>query len=122
MGCTPHQTKRVDALDADVEKLTRASAEAERRLGNGAAQRAPRRSRRPHPPRRRAIFSDVLARLMADGATIKTPQRIVVALDHLDALAPDRARSTLDTLHRLSGRGLMTIVAADPARLASGEP
>ena len=119
-GLYAHQTKRVDALDSDVERLTRASADAERRLGTNAASEPSPFAETATPSQARNFF-DVLARLMADGGTIKAPQRIVVALDHLDALPPERARTILDTLHRLSGRGLLTIVAADPSRLAAGD-
>ena len=119
-GLYAHQTKRVDALDGDVERLTKASADAERRLGTGPASEPSPFATAASTSQARNFF-DVLARMMADGGTIHAPHRIVAALDDLDAMTPERARATLDTMHRLSGPGLLTIIAADPGRLAAGD-
>ena len=111
-----HQTKRVDNLDADVERLTAASAEAERRVG----YTGPTTLNEPSPFEAAGAagqsFFATLARLMGETGR-PAPQRIVLALDHLDAVTPARAREILDALHRAAGPGLVTLVAVDAARL-----
>ena len=119
-GLYAHQTKRVDMLDADVERLTRESAEAERRVG----YTGPATLNEPSPfdasgaAGQGQSFFATLSRLTAD-PNRHAPQRVVVALDHLDAVTPARAREILDALHRAAGPGLVTLVAVDPARLGS---
>ena len=44
------------------------------------------------------------------------PRRIVVALDHLDAVSPDRAREILEAWRRSAGDGMVALVAVDPTR------
>ena len=111
-----HQTKRVDMLDAEVERLTAESAEAERRVG----YTGPATLNEPSPFEAAGAagqsFFATLARLMA-GTGRSAPQRVVLALDHLDAVPPARARQILDALHRAAGPGLVTLVAVDAARL-----
>lgn len=122
-GLCAHQTKRVDALEADADRLTRLVAEAERRLGGATATR-----HEPSPfetggaAAHVQTFFTTLAAAMADaragGETkVKAPQRIVLAVDQLDAVAPERARALLDALHRAAGQNLVTLVGLDPARL-----
>ncbi len=119
-GLYAHQTKRVDTLDADVERLTRESAEAERRVG----YTGPATLNEPSPFETASIagqgqnFFATLARVMAE-PNRQAPQRIVIALDHLDAIPPARARELLDALHRMAAAGLVTLVACDPARLGT---
>ncbi|VVB43342.1 hypothetical protein RHAL1_00676 [Beijerinckiaceae bacterium RH AL1] len=113
-----HQTKRVDMLDADVERLTAESAEAERRVG----YTGPATLNEPSPFAAAGAtgqsFFSTLARLMAEPGR-QAPQRVVLALDHLDAVPPARARQILDALHRAAGPGLVTLVAVDAARLGA---
>ncbi len=120
-GLYAYQTKRVDTLDADVERLTRESAEAERRVGGSGAAEAPSPFQ-PDAAAQAQGFLALLGAMMATGGKgdggKAAPQRIVFAIDHLDAVAPERARAILDALHRSLGAGLAAIVAADPARLA----
>ena len=118
-GLYAHQTKRVDGLASDVERFARAAAEAEKRLGSGhhGTIDAP-----PFETDTRAQarnFFVTLGRALRDGSQATTaPQRIVLALDHLDAVAPARAKDILDSLHRLAAEsGMVTLVAADPRRL-----
>ncbi len=122
-GHFAHQTKRVDALDRDVERLSLESVEAERRAGGAGSSREPSPFETTGASQAQNFFA-VLASMMQAPASerdgVAAPQRIVLALDHLDAVAPDRARAILDTLHRFAGRGLVTAVAADPARLQTG--
>ena len=118
-GLYAHQTKRVDALDVDVERLTRESAEAERRVGGDTAD-VPSPFATAGGPAQAQQFFGALTAMMAAPKGLAVPNRIVLALDHLDALAPERARMILDSLHRAGGAGLVTLVAVDPARLAAG--
>ena len=111
-GLYAHQTKRVDALDGDVERLTREASDAERRAGGRADPS-------PFEPSADGAAQAVFAALAA--ATGKdqgpaAPRRIVLALDHLDAVAPERAASILDALHRSVGPGMVTLVAAGARR------
>ena len=120
-GLYAHQTKRVDTLDADVERLTRESAEAERRVGytGPATLNEPSPFEAAGPPQAQSFFA-VLARMLAQPRG-SAPQRIVLALDHLDAVSPARARAILDALHRAAAGSLVALVAVDPTRLgASG--
>ena len=133
-GLYAYQTKRVDTLDADVERLTRESAAAERRVG-GTGASEPASPFQPEAAAHAQGFLALLGTMMAEGGKggqgngqaggqvsggQAAPQRIVFAIDHLDAVAPQRARAILDALHRSLGTGLAAIVAADPARLAGG--
>lgn len=115
-GLYAHQTKRVDTLGADVERLTRESAEAERRVG-GAALNEPSPFESPTQAAQAQRFFTALATMVGNGKAM--PQRIVLAVDHLDAVAPERARGILDRIHRLSGSGIVAVVAADPGHLWS---
>ena len=138
-GLYAYQTKRVDTLDADVERLTRESAAAERRVG-GTGASEPASPFQPEAAAQAQGFLALLGTMMAEGGKggqgsegkgsgqaggqvsggQAAPQRIVFAIDHLDAVAPQRARAILDALHRSLGTGLVAIVAADPARLDGG--
>lgn len=116
-GLCAHQTKRVDTLEGAVDRLTRDVAEAERRAGSAPGARHEPSPFEPAegPARAQDVFA-ALAAAMADDK-IKAPQRIILALDHLDATSPDRGRAILDALHRAAVPGLVAIVGADAARL-----
>ena len=115
-GLYAHQTKRVDTLDDDVARLTSEVAEAERRAGG--SDPATRHEPSPFPAspavQAQTMFA-VLASAMANDKA--APQRIVLAVDHLDAVAPARAQAILDSVYRIAGPGVVTLAAADPARL-----
>ena len=113
-GLYAHQTKRVDALDGDVERLTREVSEAERRAGGRADPS-------PFEPSAGGAAQSVFAALAAavarePGKGPAAPQRVLLSLDHLDAVAPERAREILETLRRGVGAGTVAMVAADPSR------
>lgn len=120
-----HQSRRVQDLAAEVDILARRASDAERRAGG------------PHPALAEAppFAGDVVKQqaqrfIAAVGALIQkrgrskakpngeseTPQRIVVALDNLDAAPIDRARDILMQLRGLLGPGFVTLIAADPTR------
>jgi hypothetical protein len=123
-----HQTKRADALASDVERLSRVVNEAEARAG-GQGAHAGLADAPPFETGARAQAHGVFAALgtlsredakRRDGSA-RAPRRIVLALDHLDAVAPERARLILDALHRIAASsGLVTVIAADPRRVGLG--
>jgi hypothetical protein len=121
-GLYAHETKRVDSLERDVERLTRNLAEAERRAsesqGSALNVASPFGSDGPHAP---DVFDFLSRRLNAASPSTAVgtayPQRILLAIDNLDCIPPERARAVLDALHRLGGPGFVTIAAADLARL-----
>ncbi len=118
-GLYAHHTKRVDGLTADVERLARVSAEAEQRLGDVPAHSGGADLPLLEPTAE-AQAQEVVAALgrslrgsVADGM----PQRIVLAVDDLDAVSPERTREVFETLHRIATMaGLVIIVAFDPQR------
>jgi hypothetical protein len=127
-----HQMRRVDGLEADVELATRSAAEADRRAGTPAPFKA---QAEPSP------FEDTTLKAQAErffaalgtfmegvqrsgagaaGGLKSVPQRLVVALDHIDALPQGKARAFLDAAHRaFASAGIVTLVAADPARVGA---
>ncbi len=111
-GLYAHQTKRVDALDGDVERLTREASEAERRAG-GRADPSPFEPSTDGAAQ--AVFA-ALATATGRDQGPAAPRRIVLALDHLDAVAPERADAILDALHRRAGAGMVTLVAVGTRR------
>ena len=120
-GLYAHQTKRVDGLEADVERLTRASADADRRAGGthhtGLGEPSPFES--AARTQAHGVFA-ALGRLLREKTDMPVPQRIVFALDHLESVPPDRARPILEALHRAAAEtGAVTLVAVDFGRLAS---
>lgn len=126
-----HQTRRVDGLEADVDLAARAAAEADRRVGNavrGVVQSEPspfkESAAKPQAERFFASLASYLlgAQKAAAGTpsgALSVPDRIVIALDNVDALAAAQVSLLLDAAHRaFAHRGFVSIVAADPARLA----
>jgi hypothetical protein len=127
-----HQMRRVDGLEADVELAARSAAEADRRAGTPA----PFKSQTEPSP-----FADTTLKAQAErffaslgafmdgiqhsgaeagtaGGLKSVPQRLVVALDHVDALPQGKARAFLEAAHRaFASPGIVTLVAADPARI-----
>jgi hypothetical protein len=126
-----HQTRRVDGLEADVDLSARAAAEADRRAGS-AARGAVRHE--PSPFKESGVksqaerfFASLATYLVgaqkvaagSPGGALSVPERIVIALDNVDALAPPQACAVLEAAHRaFAHEGFVTLVAADPARLA----
>jgi hypothetical protein len=124
-GLYAHQMRRVDGLEADVELAARRAAEADRRAGaSGRAEVEP------------SPFADTTAKGQADrffaalGAFLQgvrragtpglnsVPQRLVIALDEIDALPQNKIRPLLETAHRaFANAGIVTVIAADPARI-----
>jgi hypothetical protein len=125
-----HETRRVESLAAEVDALARRAAEADRRAADeqsGTGSRAETSPFLDDPRKRQAerflgavgrlIASGGRSKLDAKGRAIDGPDRIVIALDGLDAIDPARAREILATAHAAFGTGFVVLIAADPARL-----
>jgi len=128
-----HQTRRVEALTNEVDSLARRAAEAERRAGG--LQAANPALAEPPPfavdivKQQAQRFIAAVGALMRKGgrpganskdAAIDTPQRIVVAIDNLDAAPASRAREILAHVRGALGLGFVALIAVDPARLSHG--
>lgn len=144
-GHLAHQTRRVDGLAAEVEAAAQHAATAERRAGSSqlAGSRLPTRFGDPtqtDAPHAMAValFSDlgmamtapaeanVLSAPSLDGSARgslprrSAPRRIVVAIDGLDRRSAESAAAFLATARDLFGAGIVTVVAAGHAHLATG--
>jgi hypothetical protein len=119
-----NQTRLVDDLSGQGEAQARRAEEAERRASAHSARRddagaAPFMSDEADSGRRLARqFFRALSRDAAAGAG---PQRILVAVDDLDSLAPVEAAAFVDEAATLLSQSpFVLLVAADPQRLAQG--
>jgi hypothetical protein len=114
--------RRVAALQIEAEAAEARAETFARKVGSGApAARAPGPAflaPADAPQRAARAFLDELGRAMAAAVT-PAPQRIVVALDGLEALAPAEARRFLETAVRTAGHGMALVAAVDLARLAA---
>ena len=131
-GLYAHQTRRVDSLANEVEMAAHRAAEADRRargFNRIAAAAQPEHvlfASEPSKMQAQSFFSALGALISRRGQidgqgqanSVEAPQRIVLALDNLDALAPARAREILEQAHRALVEGnLVTLIAVDPERL-----
>lgn len=129
-GLYAHQTRRVDALAADVELTGRRAAEADRRaMSAGAgtdhgADPSPfeGQTQRTQAERFFAALAGAMQRSWrgVDPVTAtRLPHRIIVGIDNVDCLAPAKAQELLAAAGRGFGHSaFITVVAADPRRLA----
>ncbi|MDQ6868215.1 MAG: KAP family NTPase [Pseudomonadota bacterium] len=128
-GLFAHQARRVAALAAEVNILSRRAAEAERRAGD--AHPVSSALAGPSPFAIDTATQQAQAFAAAVGAMIARPRetspgtsaggapgRIVVALDHLDAVPASRGREILVYARSLFNHGFVMLIAADPARFA----
>jgi hypothetical protein len=115
-----HQTRRVDNLARDVDALAARAAEMEKRAGDhGGAQGAielppfhASASDRMAIESARAFFASVSNRL-AHGDAGGAPQRVIVAIDGLEAAAS----SATEVIAALLARpGFVAVMTADPAQ------
>jgi KAP family P-loop domain len=133
-GLFAHQARRVEALAAEVSTLSRRAAEAERRAGDAHPLSSTHAELSPFAidtatSQASAFATAVCAMIAGPRETIpgkttgRAPRRIVVALDHLDAVPASRGREILVHARSLFNQGFVMLIAADPARLAgAGEP
>jgi hypothetical protein len=128
-GLFAHQARRVEALAAEVGALSRLAADAERRAGD--AHPISSALAGPSPFAIDTATQQAQGFAAAVGAKIArrretspgksggvAPGRIVVALDHLDAVPASRGREILVYARSLFNQGFVMLIAADPARLA----
>jgi hypothetical protein len=115
-----YQTRRVDNLARDVDAFAARAAEAEKRAGDGGGQGAielppfhASASDRMSAESARAFFASVSNRL-AHGGAGSGPQRIVIAIDSIEAAASSATESVATLLAR---PGFVAITAVDPARI-----
>jgi hypothetical protein len=123
------QARRVEALAAEVNSLSRRAAEAEKRAadvhaGNPAlAEPAPFTiDTATEQARTFAAAAGAIIGRPGQPNTNKSggaPRRIIVALDHLDAVPASHAREILGQVRSLFKQGYVVLLAADSARLAA---
>lgn len=133
-GLIANQTRHVDTIAMEADAHARRTEEAERRAraaDEGATRPAAPLVNSPFEPapddidqraRLAVAFTASLAAAIARdaGNAFNVPQRILVAIDDLDALPPARAASFIETAHRLlSAKSFVVLLAADPSRLAA---
>jgi KAP family P-loop domain len=124
------QARRVEALAADVNILSRRAAEVERRAAD--VQAGHLTVAEPAPFAIDAATQQARAFAAAVGAMLArpvqtspnksggAPRRIVFAIDHLDAVAASRSCEILAHARSLFSQGFVLLIAADLARLAAG--
>jgi hypothetical protein len=125
-----HQARRVESLAAEVHRLSREAAEAERRAGGLRAANPALAAPSPFAAdilRRQAERFIAAAGALAQrrggaapGTPADAPRRIIVALDNLDLAPAARAREILVKMKSLFGPGYVSLIAADPARFEAG--
>lgn len=131
-GLYAHQMRRVDALAADVELTGRRAAEADRRAASAGVARLDRQAE-PSPFDAMTLksqaerFFAAIASSIQHGwrggepvSAIPLPHRIIVGLDNIDCLPQPETHAFFDAVRRAFARpGFVTLIAADPRRLAA---
>lgn len=120
-GLIAHQTRLVNALNAESESLARRVDEAEKRAGSSAPA-APAVERPFDGPGAGKLAQAARHFLAALGREIprrgsRAPGRIVVAIDNVDSASPEVAARLIETAHNLLGASFVTAISCDPARL-----
>ncbi len=128
-----HQTRRVQDLAAEVDRLSAQAAEAERRVGG--LQTANLALADPSPFAAGLLKQQAQRFIAAAGSIVQRrggttasanakaaapPQRIIMAIDNLDMVPVSRAREILAHARSLLGPGFVSLVALNPARLTAG--
>jgi KAP family P-loop domain len=124
------QVRRVEALAADVNILSRRAAEAERRAADVQAGHLTLAEPAPFAidaaTQQARAFAAAIGAMLARPAQTSpnksggAPRRIVFAIDHLDAVAASRCHEILAYARSLFSQGFVLLIAADSARLAAG--
>jgi len=125
-GLFAHQTRRVDALAADVDAASRRAADAAQRAGSVAASAA---ATEPSPfeaddaGKRAENFIRSLGEMVAaQGGKGALPHRFVVAIDNIAIGAAPPGCDTLACLHRLlATSGFISIFALDTKDIQDAE-
>jgi hypothetical protein len=123
------QARRVEALAAEVNILSRRASEAERRAGDVHAGSFTLAEPAPFAidtatEHARTFAATAGAMTGGSGQTSPNkrggaPRRIVFAIDHLDGVPASRGREILVHARSLFKQGFVVLIAADPARLAA---
>ncbi|ACK49095.1 conserved hypothetical protein [Methylocella silvestris BL2] len=127
-----HQSRRVQDLASEVDRLSRKAAEAERRAGGlnianpALAEPSPFAADLIKQQAQRFLAAvGALVQKQAEGAEAKSSgpsggaaQRIILALDNLDLVPAARA---LEILSCAPGPGFVSLIAVNPARFADAE-
>ena len=133
-GLLAHQTRRVDGLAAEVEAAARNAEATEKRVearrgagisDHGAALASELFGAGKAPDAAASAFFDALSSAMERhrtqaGSGAGVPDRVVVAIDHLDRLPGPAAAAYFDAAHRLLARpNLVTVLAMERSQIAS---
>jgi hypothetical protein len=114
--------QRVASLTAEAEAAAKRAEAASQRVGGKAAVRAPGPEflDSGHAPAAaaRAFLAALGARLGHPNAATPVPDRLIFAIDNLDALSPGAAIAWIDAAQSAVGPGSVGLLAFDPARLA----
>lgn len=123
------QTRRVEALAAEMHVLSRRAAEADRRAGDARAGSSMLDEPSPFATdtateRARSFTAAAGTMISRTGQTSpgksgRGPLRIVIAIDHLDSLPASRGCDILSHAAVMFKQGFVVVAAADPARLAT---
>ena len=126
-----HQVRRVKALAAEENALSRLAAEAERRAGTMHHVYPPLAEPSLFPEtgiQQAQLFAAAVGAMITrpsqtgpGKASRGTPRRLVFAVDHLDEVSSSRGREILVHARSLFTEGYVVLVAADPARLIGAE-
>ena len=130
-GLIAHQTRRVDALEAESDAQSRRADEAARRAGAGTSTAAAAPSTAEHPfedsgagraaSAARAFIASVGGHIAGSSPT-HAPGRIVLAVDNLDAVSAARAGDIVQAVHTIASRpGFVALLACDASRLWAGD-
>jgi hypothetical protein len=114
--------QRVAALTAEAEAAAKRAEAASQRAGGKAAVRAPGPEflESSHAPgaAARAFLAALGARIGHPNPAAPAPDRLILAIDNLDALSPGAAIAWIDAAQNAIGPGCVGLMAFDPARVA----
>jgi hypothetical protein len=115
--------QRVAALTAEAEGAAKRAEAASQRAGGKASVRAPGPEflESGHAPAAaaRAFLAALGARIGLPNPAAPAPDRLILAIDNLDALSPGAAIAWIDAAQSAIGPGCVGLLAFDPARLAA---
>jgi hypothetical protein len=114
--------QRVAALTAEADAAAKRAEAASERAGGKTTVRAPGPEflESGHAPSTaaRAFLAALGGRIGHSNPAAPAPDRLIFAIDNLDALSPGAAIAWLDAAQNAIGPGCIGLVAFDPARLA----
>ena len=115
--------QRVATLTAEAEAAARRAQAASERVGGKTAVRAPGPEflDSGHAPSAsaREFLAALSMRVGRSAGSGPAPDRLIVVVDNLDALAPEAAANWIDAAQGVIGQGCVGLLAFDPVRLAA---